>query len=77
MGTASIFTRQSDAGRWCRYSFCPTCGATVFYEIEVRPGRISVPVGAFGDSAFPEPTIAVYGDRCETWVAFPTPLTRE
>lgn len=67
-GAFSTFTRSSDEGRWARFNFCPTCGATVFYEIEVRPGMITVPVGAFADPGFPEPHAEVYGGRRSPWV---------
>ena len=60
-GAASRFERLSDEGRWCRYAFCPTCGTTVFYEIEARPGMVSVPAGGFGDVALPGKRMATAG----------------
>lgn len=71
-GLASHYTRRSDEGRWCTFHFCPGCGATVFYEIEVRPGKVSIPVGAFAEPGFPEPTVSVHGRTQESWVACET-----
>ena len=28
-GNSTQFTRQSDAGRWVTFQFCPVCGSTV------------------------------------------------
>lgn len=68
IGTASTFTRTGDSGNWARTSFCPTCGTTVWYEIELRPGMISVPAGGFADPTFPAPTIEVYGELRCSWL---------
>src|ERR1044072_4880567 len=41
-GAYKSFARGSDDGYWARSHFCGTCGVTVFYEIERRPGMISI-----------------------------------
>ena len=66
-GPYSTFTRSSDEGYWGRFNFCPVCGSNVFYEIERRPGMISVPVGGFADPGFPVPTVSVYEERRHPW----------
>ena len=78
-GTSNSFTRSSDEGYWGRFNFCPSCGSTVCYEIERRPSMITVPVGAFADPAFPEPTVSVYGERRHPWLRIETrePLSEE
>jgi hypothetical protein len=48
------------------------CGSTVWYEIERRPGMVTIPVGGFADPAFPEPTVEVYGERRHPWIGFDT-----
>ena len=64
-GEFAIFTRTSEEGYWGRFHFCPACGVTVFYEIERRPGMVSIPAGAFADPDFPAPTVEVFGElRC-------------
>ena len=67
-GRYTTFERGSDDGFWARMHFCPTCGTTVFYEIERRPDMISIPVGAFSDRDFPPPTIEVYEERRCPWL---------
>jgi len=67
-GESQTYRRGSDDGYWVRQSFCPQCSVTVFYEIEQRPGMISIPAGAFADPAFPSPTIEVYEDRACFWL---------
>jgi hypothetical protein len=71
-GDFKSFTRTGDSGRWATFHFCPGCGTTVFYEIEVRPGMVSVPVGGFADSNFPEPKVSVYGERKHAWIGLNT-----
>lgn len=68
-GDQATWERRSDHGRWARFHFCRTCGATVAYEIEVRPGMISIPAGGFADPQFPAPTIEVYEERRCPWLA--------
>ena len=60
--------RSSDEGYWARFHLCPACGVTVWYEIERRPGVISIPVGAFADPGFPAPMVEVYGNRRCAWL---------
>jgi hypothetical protein len=67
-GPYRTHTRDSDDGRWGRHHFCPECGVAVFYEIEARPGMISIPAGAFADPDFPSPTIEVYDERRCPWL---------
>ena len=67
-GEAQSHTRSSDEGYWARHHFCPTCRVAVWYEIERRPGIVSIPVGAFADPDFPAPTIEVYGERRCPWL---------
>ena len=70
-GEARSWARISDEGRWATFHFCPTCGATVHYEIEARPGIVSVPAGGFADPHFPAPSVSVYGNRTCAWVSLP------
>jgi hypothetical protein len=76
-GPSSRFLRTSDEGYWVAQSFCPSCGSTVFYEIERRPGILSIPVGGFAEPDFPPPTVAVYSSRKNGWVAMPDALVQE
>ena len=70
-GSHREYARVSDAGEGRTYSFCPVCGATVFYVIDGQPDLIAVPLGAFADPSFPEPTVAVWESRQHPWVSLP------
>jgi len=75
-GAHKAFTRGSDDGYWGRVNFCAECGVTVFYEIERRPGMVSLPAGAFVDPDFPPPEVEVYEERACPWLP-PLGLRRE
>lgn len=70
-GAYHEYMRIADHGEARTFSFCPECGATVFYTIESQPGLIAVPVGAFADPTFPEPRISVPESRMHPWVGLP------
>lgn len=72
-GRSTQYVRIGDEGEGSKatFSFCPTCGATVYYEVEGLEESIAIPVGAFADPGFPEPTFSVYEDRKHAWVGLP------
>lgn len=70
-GKAHEYVRTGDEGGRATFRFCPTCGATVYFEIEAMPGVIAIPVGAFADPSFPPPRVSIYGARRHAWAAMP------
>ena len=70
-GQGIEFLRIGDEGSRITFTFCPDCGATVFYRMEGREDMIAIPVGAFADPTFPGPTFSVYEERMHGWVAMP------
>jgi hypothetical protein len=70
-GPSTTFVRVGDSGGTITFRFCPSCGATVYYEIDGMPGVVAVPVGAFADSSFPPPTCSIYEARKHAWVKVP------
>jgi hypothetical protein len=70
-GRATEWVRTGDSGSSATFHFCPTCGATVYYEIDDLPGLIAIPVGAFADPSFPPPVFSVYEARKHAWVQLP------
>ncbi|WP_231568069.1 GFA family protein [Sphingobium herbicidovorans] len=66
-GAYHSFSRKTDSGRTNVYHFCPSCGSTLFYHVEMRPGTISIPVGAFADPDFSPPTVELFDDRRPGW----------
>jgi hypothetical protein len=70
-GHATAWVRTGDSGNTLTYHFCPTCGATVYYELDDIPGFVGVPVGGFADPSFPPPTVSVFGDHRYPWTEMP------
>ena len=68
-GTFNVYVRDGQAGRKLRFRFCPTCGTTVFWDVDLRPGYMGVAVGAMGDPGFPPPTRSVWEQSRHPWVA--------
>lgn len=75
-GQARDYHRVSDEGEERVCSFCPECGATVYYALSSDPETLSIPVGAFADPAFPAPTRSVWGRRRHAWVTLPAGIDR-
>jgi hypothetical protein len=70
-GRHTDYTRISDEGEARTFSFCPECGATVFFKLDSAPEFIAVPVGAFADPGFPPPVRSIYESRKHSWVVMP------
>ncbi len=70
-GAASAFTRSSDAGRWLTFRFCPECGSTVYWTMELRPGIVGVAAGASADPDFPTPEVALWTEAKAPWAPLP------
>ena len=70
-GHGTEFVRVGDEGTRTTFTFCPSCGATVFYVSEGLEESIAIPVGAFADPTFPPPAFSVYEDRMHGWISMP------
>ncbi len=70
-GASTTFVRVGDAGTRATFHFCPTCGDTVYYEMDAFPDFLAIPIGAFADPAFPAPRVSVYESRMHSWVVPP------
>ena len=70
-GIATTYVRVGDKGSEISFCFCPTCGATVYYTINVDPELVAIPVGVFADPKFRAPTRSVYKSRKHAWVIVP------
>ncbi|MDR7335904.1 GFA family protein [Roseateles asaccharophilus] len=70
-GVSTTWVRTGDEGSSATFHFCPTCGATVYYEPGGLDEFLAIPVGAFADPTFPTPTVSVYEERMHAWVVPP------
>lgn len=76
-GRHTDYIRVSDHGEERVFSFCPDCGATVFYKTESQPELVAVPLGAFADPSFPAPWVSVWESRRHPWVGLPEGIERD
>lgn len=70
-GEGRRFERTADSGNRITFYFCPDCGSTVYYEMEVAPDIFGVPVGGFADPTFPAPQVSVFGELKHHWMRLP------
>lgn len=70
-GEDATWERVGDEGSRITFHFCPTCGATLWWQIEGMEDRVAVAVGAFADPSFPAPTFSVYEARQHAWLTIP------
>ncbi len=69
-GAYNSYRRPTDAGRGLTNHFCPICGVTVFFVPENKVDMVGVPVGAFGDPAFPPPVRSVWEQTRHPWCEY-------
>lgn len=70
-GPATEYARVGDSGGTATFRFCPTCGSTVWFDVDKLPGFVIVPVGAFAEPTFNAPQVSVYETRKHPWVLLP------
>jgi hypothetical protein len=70
-GDSRSYEVNNDSGLKVGREFCPACGGTVHWKAQFLAGHTGVPVGAFADPDFPEPTYAGWGQSKHHWVTFP------
>lgn len=51
--------------------FWPTCGSTVYYQLDGMPDFTVVALGAFADPSFPAPKVSVHEARRHAWTGIP------
>ena len=69
-GAASTWKRAAESGRQIENHFCPACGTTLYWSLEMRPDHIGVAGGAF-ETPLPEPARAIWTEEKHDWVIFP------
>jgi hypothetical protein len=71
-GTSRAFRRDvAGTDRALTNEFCPTCGSTLFWTLDLRPKHIGIAVGYFLDPKFPPPARVVWTDHNHAWVQYP------
>jgi hypothetical protein len=73
-GKHTSWRRLGDSGRWIEYSFCPTCGYTVFWRSEGLPAMIGIPIGCLSDQDFQKPRRVYWASRRHRWLELPADI---
>jgi hypothetical protein len=66
-GHSAQWSRRGDSGSTATFHFCPTCAATVYWEMDALPDFLAVATGTFADPNFPPPRVSVYEGRQHRW----------
>lgn len=69
-GQSKSRERLADSGRKIVNHFCPECGSTIFWSLEMRPDHYGVAAGNL-KSPLPEPDRAIWTSQKCDWVSFP------
>ena len=65
--------RSCDSGG-ATFHFCPTCGTTVYWDIDAAPDIIGVALGTITDPSFPAPVISAFEAYGYPWAMAPEDL---
>ncbi len=69
-GAKRGWKRKADTGREIENFFCPTCGTTLYWTLEMRPDYVGVSYGLF-DTALPDPIRVIWTEQQHSWPMFP------
>jgi hypothetical protein len=69
-GPRTVFTRKGESGLDLRFSFCPTCGTTLYWEVDAAK-VCGVAIGALEGPKFEEPTHSWWERSKHGWVQVP------
>jgi len=70
-GDYKTYSRATSSGRNAHNYFCPNCGTTVCWKLDVRPDQYGVGIGTFNDPGFTAPTVSVWESSKYDWVTVP------
>jgi len=69
-GVYKTFARTIEGGRAVGNRFCPECGTTVYWTIDLRPQHFGIALGTFDDPDFVRPARVVWAQHQFDWVRF-------
>lgn len=70
-GSEKIYTRDVKDGRTISFHFCPTCGTSVYWHLDLRPDHYGVAIGVFADPDFTLPRYSVWEESKHEWIGLP------
>jgi len=68
-GTPKSYQDRGDSGKAMARRFCPECGSSLFDLAEAMPGAVMVLAGTLDDPSWVKPTIEIFCDSAQPWVA--------
>jgi hypothetical protein len=72
VGEGRTYRRVAESGAVLDYRFCPSCGTTVWWDPQARPGVVAVAAGCFAAKDFPgAPQRLIWADFKADWVQPP------
>lgn len=69
-GRSASWARRADSGRVLETHFCPDCGTSLYWTLEMRPDHMGVAYGCF-ETPVPEPMRAIWTGEKHDWVTLP------
>lgn len=63
--------RSDESGRWLKTEFCPQCGTTVTWTLELRPGIRAIAGGTFDEPGWHKVDRHIWTDSAHPWVIHP------
>lgn len=76
VGETKTFTRAGESGKPVHYEFCPRCGTTVRWQIDIVPNRQVFALGAFDEPGRFMVAGEMYVDRALPWARLGCELAR-
>ena len=76
VGPTKTFSRVGDSGKPVRYEFCPNCGTTLRWHVELIPNKQVFAGGAFDDPDQFEVFGEMYTDEALSWAKIGCELSR-
>jgi hypothetical protein len=73
-GNYKTYSRPTSSGRGAHNYFCPSCGSTLCWMLDIRPDFYGIAIGAFNDPGFSAPTVSVWESSKYDWVMVPTAI---
>ena len=62
------------SGRWIRNEFCPACGTTVSWTLQMRPGLRAIAGGSFDDPSWYEVACHIWTRSARPDMCYPTDM---
>jgi hypothetical protein len=75
-GQTKTFMRRGDSGNNVRYEFCPECGTTLRWDLDIVPNRQIFAGGTLDDPSWLEVIAEMYTDEALPWARLGCELSR-